>query len=134
MITPFQLKTIKTLRKIISKYAGEMIVEANQEDLFYVSFQLPIEDGKRFLFAAVHSSGEAVVFRSSIFMTCLSQLPHEIFIKISKHLDSLGVLWLYKSNDDLIKFIDKSLDFLSRNLSVIYYFNMMQTTKTLKSI
>ncbi|WP_333624542.1 hypothetical protein [Sphingobacterium siyangense] len=134
MITPFQLKTIKTLRKIISKYAGEMIIEANQEDLFYVSFQLPIENGKRFLFAAVHSSGEAVVFRSSIFMTYLSQLPHEIFIKISKHLDSLGVLWLYKSNDDLIKFIDKSLDFLSRNLSVIYYLNMMQTTKVLKSV
>ncbi len=67
-------------------------------------------------------------------MTYLSQLPHEIFIKISKHLDSLGVLWLYKSDNDLIKFIDKSLDFLSRNLSVIYYINKIQTAKALKSV
>ncbi len=134
MITPFQLKMIRTLRKVISNYAAEMIIEADQEDLFYVSFQLPVEDGKRFLFAAVHSSGEAVAFRSPIFMTYLSQLPHEIFIKISKHLDSLGVIWLYKSDNDLIKFIDKSLDFLSRNLSVIYYINKIQTAKALKSV
>lgn len=116
---------------IISQYAGGMTIEANQEDIFYVSFDLPVI-GDKILFAAVHSSKDAVVFRSPIFMEYLSQLPHKIFKRLSKHLDGQGVLWLHKNDDAIIKLIDESLDFLHRNLSLIFYSKIMQKANTVE--